>query len=62
MLDCLRSKSRLANAAGGFAEAFQQEIATKTDLAPLEQRLTIKIGAMLVAAIGVLLALEKLIK
>jgi hypothetical protein len=31
-------------------------------LSLLEQRLTIKIGAMLAAAIGILLALEKLIK
>jgi hypothetical protein len=45
-----------------LAEAFQEQIATKTDLALLEPRLTIKIGAMLAAAIGILLALEKLIK
>jgi hypothetical protein len=45
-----------------LAEAFQQEIATKTDLALLEQRLTIKMGATAAAAIGILLALEKLIK
>jgi hypothetical protein len=48
--------------AEALAEAFQQEIATKTDLALLEQRLTIKIGAMIAAGIGILLALEKLIK
>ena len=52
-----------------LAEAFQEQIATKADILLLqnemkllEQRLTIKTGAMLAAAIGILLALEKLIK
>ena len=59
--------------AEALAEAFQQEIATKTDLALLEQRLmtklvdmeqrlTIRMGAIVAAGIGILLALEKLIK
>ncbi len=59
--------------AEALAEAFQQEIATKTDLALLEQRLmtklaqielrlTIAMGTIVAAGIGILLALEKLIK
>jgi hypothetical protein len=59
----LRERARLdQEQAEGFAEAFQEQIATKTDLALLEQRLTIKMGAIAAAAIGILLALEKLIK
>jgi hypothetical protein len=52
--------------AEGFAEAladaFQEQIATKIDLELLEQRLTIKMGAIAAVAIGILLTLEKLIK
>ena len=59
--------------AEALAEVFQQEIATKTDLALLEQRLmaklaqielrlTIAMGTIVAAGIGILLALEKLIK
>ena len=43
-----------------LAEAFQDEIATKTDLRELELRLTIKIGGMLVIAVGALAAIVKL--
>jgi len=39
----------------GIAEAVSQ-LATKSDLAALEQRLTIKFGGMLVIAVGVLFA------
>lgn len=46
--------------ADALAEAFQDEMATKTDLRELELRLTIKIGGMLVIAVGVLTALLKL--
>lgn len=60
-----RDKAKLApEAAEGVAdalsEAFQDEIATKTDLRELELRLTIKIGGMLVIAVGVLAAILKL--
>jgi len=44
-----------------LSEAFQDRIATKDDLAALEQRLTIKIGGMLVVAVGVLTTLLKVI-
>ncbi|WP_034992569.1 hypothetical protein [Beijerinckia mobilis] len=44
-----------------LAEAFQDRVATKDDLILLEQRLTIKIGGMLVITVGVLAALIKLI-
>jgi hypothetical protein len=46
--------------ADALAEAFQGEIATKTDLRELEHRLTIKVGGMLVVAVGILTALLKL--
>jgi len=36
------------------------KVATKTDLRELELRLTIKIGGMLVIAVGVLAAIVKL--
>jgi hypothetical protein len=45
--------------ADALSEAFQDEIATKTDLRELELRLTVKIGGMLVVAIGVLTAILK---
>ncbi len=45
--------------ADALAGAFQDQVATKDDLTLLEQRLTIKIGGMLVLAIGVLTALIK---
>jgi len=44
-----------------LSDAFQDRIATKEDLAALEQRLTIKIGGMLVVAVGLLTALLKVI-
>lgn len=47
--------------ADALADAFQDRIATKDDLALLEQRLTIRIGGMLVVSVGVLTALLKLI-
>ena len=43
----------LADAIGGA------ELATKADLRELEQRLTIKLGGMLIVAVGVLLAALK---
>jgi hypothetical protein len=46
--------------ADALSEAFQGEIATKTDLRELEHRLTIKIGSRLVVAVGILTALIKL--
>ncbi|WOJ89994.1 hypothetical protein RZS28_01390 [Methylocapsa polymorpha] len=45
--------------ADALADAFQDQVATKDDLTLLEQRLTIKIGGMLVVSIGVLTALIK---
>ncbi|MEI6270440.1 MAG: DUF1640 domain-containing protein [Methylococcaceae bacterium] len=44
----------------GLVEA-QTELATKTDLVQLEQRLIIKIGGMMVVAIAVIAALVKLL-
>jgi hypothetical protein len=60
----LRDKAKFApeqaeGVANALSEAFQVEIATKTDLRELELRLTIKIGGMLVIAVGVLAALLK---
>ncbi|MFK8251421.1 hypothetical protein [Ancylobacter terrae] len=69
----LRDKARFTNeqaegVADALADAFQDRIATKDDVALLrnelvllEQRLTIKIGGMLVVAVGVLTALLKLV-
>ena len=61
----LREKAKFApeqaeGVADALAEAFQAEIATKSDLRELEHRLTIKVGSMLVVAIGILAALLKL--
>jgi hypothetical protein len=61
----LRDKAKFApeqaeGVADALSEAFQDEIATKTDLRELELRLTIKIGGMLVIAIGALTAILKL--
>jgi hypothetical protein len=44
--------------ANALAEAFRDEISTKSDLRDLEQRLTIKVGAMLVALSGFLTAIK----
>jgi hypothetical protein len=62
----LRDKAHFApeqaeGVADALSEAFQAEIATRTDLRELEQRLTIKIGSMFVVAIGILTALLKLL-
>ncbi len=62
----LREKAHFApeqaeGVADALSEAFQAEIATKTDLRELEYRLTIKIGSMFVVAIGILTALLKLL-
>jgi len=38
-----------------------KELATKADLLQLEQRMTIKLGGMLVVAIGAIVALTKLL-
>jgi len=50
-------------AAEAFAEATSQELATKADISRLEtalqlleQRMTIKLGGMLIVAVGVILA------
>ena len=40
-----------------LADAFQDQVATKNDLALLEQRLTIEVGGMFVVAIGALTAI-----
>lgn len=61
----LREKAKFAQeqaegVADALSDAFQDEIATKTDLRELELCLTIKIGGMLVIAVGVLTALLKL--
>ncbi len=45
--------------ASALANAFQEQVAIKNDLALLEQRLTIKVGGMLVVAVGVLTAIIK---
>jgi hypothetical protein len=61
-----------AEGPAALAEAFQDQVATKSDIAELraeiehrfeslEQRMTIKIGGMLVVAVGALTALLKLI-
>ncbi|SFI90758.1 DUF1640 domain-containing protein [Nitrosomonas sp. Nm34] len=48
--------------ADAFREAnFEAEIATKTDLRELEYRLIIKLGTMIVVAIGVVATLVKLL-
>lgn len=44
--------------ANPLAEAFRDEIMTKSDLRDLEQRLTIKVGAMMVALAGFLAAIK----
>ena len=44
--------------ANALAEAFRDEIATKADLRDLEQRMTLKIGAMMVALGGFLTAIK----
>lgn len=59
----LRDDAKLpAEQAEGIAEALadtlEAQMATKTDLEVLEQRLTIKIGAMLVALAGFLAAIR----
>ena len=59
----LRDDAKLpAEQAGGIAEALadtlEAQMATKADLEGLEQRLTIKIGAMLVALAGFLAAIR----
>ena len=67
------SQEQAEGLAETLAEAFHEQIATKTDvqnavkdlqteLKLLEQRLTIKMGTIVAAGIGILLALEKLIK
>ncbi|MDQ6702206.1 MAG: hypothetical protein M3Z96_03380 [Pseudomonadota bacterium] len=45
--------------ATAIAEAFQDQIATKNDLLLLEQRLTIKVGTMLAASIGIVTVIFK---
>jgi hypothetical protein len=50
------SSDQAEGLADALSAAFQDEIATKTDLRELELRLTIKIGGMLVIAVGVLTA------
>ena len=69
----LRDKARFTNekaegVADALADAFQDRIIAKDDvvllrneLVLLEQRLTIKIGGMLVVAVGVLSVLLKLV-
>jgi len=59
----LREKANFSSDQGmadALSAAFQDEIATKSDLRELELRLTTRIGGMLVIAIGALTALLKL--
>jgi hypothetical protein len=42
--------------AEAFAEIIEERLATKQDLKELEYRLTIRIGGMLIVAVGILLA------
>jgi len=44
--------------ASAFADTLEANMATKADLEALEQRLTIKIGAMIVALAGFLAAIR----
>jgi len=49
--------------AGALSEVMEiglKELATKSDLAQLEQRMTIKLGMMIFGAVGAALALAKL--
>ncbi|MCC6923174.1 MAG: hypothetical protein IT525_08920 [Nitrosomonas sp.] len=62
----LRDAGISAELAEAIAEAFREahieaEIATKTDLRELEYRLIIKLGTMIVVAIGVVATLVKLL-
>jgi len=51
------SPEQSRTAASALAEAMAgAELATKADLRDLEQRLTIRLGGMLVVAVGVILA------
>lgn len=55
-------KSKRKPIAEAFREAhIEAEIATKTDLRELEYRLIIKLGTMIVVAIGVVATLVKLL-
>jgi hypothetical protein len=62
----LRNAGISEELAEAIAEAFREahieaEIATKTDLRELEYRLIIKLGTMIVVAIGVVATLVKLL-
>jgi len=50
-----------ANALSEVLEVNLKELATKDDLIQLEQRMTIKLGSMMVVAIAVVAALTKLL-
>ena len=52
--DAKMPQDQAEGVANALAEAFRDEIATKGDLREMEQRLTIKMGAMLVALAGFL--------
>jgi hypothetical protein len=45
--------------ASALADAFQKQVATKNDLALVEKHLTIKVGGMLMVAIGILTVIIK---
>jgi hypothetical protein len=48
--------------AEALADMFENQIATKRDLRELESRLLIRLGGMLAIAVGLIAAVEKLIK
>jgi hypothetical protein len=48
--------------AEALADMFENQIATKRDLRELESRLLIRLGGMLAIAVGLIAAIEKLIK
>ena len=54
MFDTLRASRQLREA--GFEEAQAANLATKDDLKQLEQRMTIRPGAMVATATGIIIA------
>ena len=47
--------------AEALAEVIEQQIATKRDLKEMEQRIIIKLGAMIAASIAIIVSLQKLL-
>ncbi len=48
--------------AEALADMFENQIATKRDLRELESRLLIRLGGMLAIAVGLIAAIEKIVK